>query len=507
MASMKISRILHAGYVFESGGTQILFDPIVENPFSRNCHAFPDVRFDLDQVRQLTPDAIFISHFHDDHCSFDSLHLLARTTPVYLYCLFDELFAMLRELGFSNVQSLAIDQPVHVGGFEIIARRALDDEVDSMFHIRAEGLNVLNVVDAWMDPQTLEQLKGYAPWDMVLWPFQTMREVDVIAPGRAWRDQAAPGLAAACAPALVGVRAAPPPATPAVALPDEWPEQLQALAPRYVVPSSCQFVQEPWSWYNHAMFPITYRQFAQEVGAWLPNAQVVRLNPSVAFELTAQALTPAAPLPWVLPVGDQDVDFEYDPAITPPPTAAIARRFAALTAEQMALVQAFCQRGLLQKYEEMELPDDSYFIAPRIWQLTIYDHDGSGQRFRYRIHGDRIASDHIDASSIEHDRIEASRIAGEGGNSIERDRLEANSLEAASIAPADAQSPGWSTEIPAAKLYAGLALGESLTSMYLRIAGAPADADIADDPLIRCLFNDAFGAYQAAQLRRLKETA
>jgi hypothetical protein len=30
-----------------------------------------------------------------------------------------------------------------------------------------------------------------------------------------------------------------------------------------------------------------------------------------------------------------------------------------------------------------------------------------------------------------------------------------------------------------------------------------ADADVVDDPLIRCLFSDTFGAYQAAQLRRL----
>ena len=109
---MKISRILHAGYVFESQGTQLLFDPIFENPFSRNCHAFPSVSFDLDRIGQLTPDAIFISHFHDDHCSFDSLQLLPRATPVYLYCLFDELFVMLRELGFTNVQPLAVDVPV-----------------------------------------------------------------------------------------------------------------------------------------------------------------------------------------------------------------------------------------------------------------------------------------------------------------------------------------------------------------------------------------------------------
>ncbi|WP_373991070.1 MBL fold metallo-hydrolase [Duganella sp. BuS-21] len=436
---MKISRILHAGYVFDSGGTRIMFDPVFENPFSRNCHAFPDVRFELAQVRALRPDAVFISHFHDDHCSLESLDLLDRATPIYLYCLFDELFAMIRELGFADVRPLALDVPVRVGGFEVIARRALDADVDSMFQIRAEGLNVLNVVDSWMDPETLEQLKPYAPWDMVLWPFQTMREVDVIAPSRA-----VPG---------------------PVELPEEWPEQLHALAPRYVVPSSCQFNQEPWSWYNHAMFPITYRRFEQAVAEWLPSARVVRLNPSVAVELTADALLPAAPLPWVVPVGDQDIDFAYDPDIVPPPTSEIAQHFAALTAEQTAQVLAFCRSGLLERYQDMELPEESYFATPCVWQLSLYDHAGAVQQFRYTIHGDSIA------------------LAG------------------------DEEAPTWMTEIPMAKLYAGLALGESLTSMYMRIAGAPADADIVDDPLIRTLFNDAFAAYQAAQLRRIKERA
>jgi len=432
---MKISRILHAGYVFECDGTRILFDPIFENPFSRNCHAFPDVRFDLAAIRGMRPDAVFISHFHDDHCSMESLDLLDRATPIYMYCLFDELFAMIRALGFADVRALALDAPVAIGAIEVIPRRALDADVDSMFHIRAGGLNVLNVVDSWMDPETLEQLKQYAPWDMVLWPFQTMREIDVIAPSRA---EGGP-----------------------VALPEEWPEQLRALAPRYVVPSSCQFRQEPWSWYNQAMFPITYRRFADEVGAWLPQARVVRMNPSVSFELTADALTPAAPLPWVLPVGEQEVDYDYDPDITPPPTAEIARRFAPLDTQQTRLALDFCRDGLIERYEDMELPPDSYFATPCVWQLSVYDHEGGVESFRYRIHGDAIA------------------LTG------------------------DEQAPSWTTEIPIAKLYAALALGESLTSMYMRIAGAPADADIVDDPLIRCLFNVAVGAYQAAQLARL----
>jgi hypothetical protein len=444
---MKISRILHAGYVFEAEGTQIAFDPIFENPFSRNCHAFPDVRFDPERIRQLDFAAVFISHFHDDHCSLESLDVLDRATPVYIYCLFEELFAMVRELGFLHVHPLTINDAVQVGPFEVIPREALDSDVDSMFHIRAGGVNVLNVVDAWIDPDALALLAGFAPWDMVLWPFQTMREIDVLSPSRA-----------TAAPAT---------------LPAEWFEQLAILAPRYVVPSSCQFVQEPWSWYNHAFFPVTYRQFEQEVEAALPGTRVVRLNPSVSVVLDRQAMTPAAPLPWVIPVGEQDVDYDYRPGLAPMSTADIAGHFPPLSAQQSARVDAFCRQGLLEKYAEMELAPDSYFERVRTWRLAVYDHAGRASVFHYRVEGDTIAL-----------------LKGAEG------------------------ALSWTTEIPAAKVYAALELGESLTSMYMRINDAVfnaateadlLDADIVDDPLIRCLFNDAaFGAYQAAQLRRLK---
>ena len=444
--SLKISRILHAGYVFECEGVQIAFDTIFENPFSRNCHAFPDVRFDSAQIRALRFDAVFISHFHDDHCSLASLDLLDRATPLYIYCLFPELFDMVRELGFDNVQSLQINLPVSIGPFSITPREALDADVDSMFQIQAAGLNVLNVVDSWIDPQALPELARYAPWDMVLWPFQTMREIEVLSPSHAG--------------------AAPP------ELPEDWIEQLGILTPRYVVPSSCQFLQEPWSWYNHAFFPITYAQFQREVEAALPNTQVVRLNPSVSVTLDATSLRPAAPLAWVVPVGEQDVDYQYQAHAVAPPTATIATHFAPLAPEQRAIVDDFCQAGLVDKYRDMELGEDSYFDHARNWRLRVFDHAGACTEFHYRVEGDRIA---------------------------------------ALAAP---QEPlGWSTDIPAAKLYAALELGESLTSMYMRINDAQFDAaiemqiaaaEVTDDPLIRCLFNDVFGAYQAAQLRRLQ---
>lgn len=443
--TLRISRILHAGYVFECEDTRIAFDPIFENPFSRNCHAFPDVAFDLEQIRQVRFDAVFISHFHDDHCSFESLDMLDRATPLYVYCLFDELFSMVRELGFTDVNKLATDVPASIGQIEVIPREALDSDVDSLFQIKAAGLNVLNVVDSWISPVALAGLANDAPWDMVLWPFQTMREIEVLAPSRA--DAAS------------------------LQSPAEWLDQLRILNPRYVVPSSCQFVQEDWSWYNHRFFPISYRQFAQDVQAALPTTHVVRLNPSLSVELGASSLRAAPALAWVHPVGEQDVDYRYDASVEAAPTADIARRFPPLAARDMRMVLDFCEAGLLGKYADMDLPEESYFEKPRLWRLSIYDHMGVEHQFHYRVEGDTIAL-------------------------LER-----------------ADGPlAWVTEVPASKLYAALALGESLTSMYMRINDAVFDAaveeeiesaEMVDDPLIRCLFNDVFGAYQAAQLRRL----
>jgi hypothetical protein len=446
--ALTISRILHAGYVFECAGTRIAFDTIFENPFSRNCHAFPAVRFDHQAIRRQRFDAVFISHFHDDHCSLESLDLLDRATPIHIYCIFDELFEMVRQLGFTNVQPLALNVPVQVGPFQVIPREAMDADVDSMFQVKAAGLNVLNVVDSWIDDGTLAQLVAEGPWDMVLWPFQTMREIEVLAPSRA--------------------TPAPP------ALPEEWIPQLRALAPRYIVPSSCQFLQEPWSWYNRAFFPISYAQFTREVTAALPAAQVMRLDSSVSVLLDADALRPAPPLPWVIPVGEQDVDYAYQGNAAPPPTSEIACRFPALSAAQMARVMAYCRVELPRKYGEVEAASD-YFEQPRLWQLSVYDHTGAATRFRYRL--DPSGEARLDDGDDDGDRL------------------------------------GWTTEIPAAKLIAALEQGESLTSMYMRINGtvfdaaterALLDADVVDDPLIRCLFSDTFGAYQAAQLRRLQ---
>ncbi len=441
--SVRISRVLHAGYVFESKNNKIIFDPIFENPFSHNCYAFPEVQFDHKKIQF---SAVFISHYHDDHCSFDSLVHIHRQTPIYIFCVFDEMISMIQKLGFKNVYQLKANDHVQIGDFEIIIHPALDVDVDSIFQIKIDGLNILNVVDSWIDNLTLIVLSKQGPWDLILWPFQTMREIEVIAPTRA--------------------------ASATTNLPIEWIDQLKILNPKYIVPSSCQFQHEDWSWYNHALFPISYREFKFQIKQVLPETATIRLNPSVSYVLDQNAFNLTIPLDWVIPVGDQNVDYEYNAELKPPSTSEISKKFAALTDLQNESIFEYCRNELIQKINSLEKSTDDYFNQNLIWKLSIYDHNGFGTDFYYQILNSEI-----------------------------------------SIFNYNGEQVSWLTEIPISKFYAALNFGESLTSMYIRIndcifdsetENKILDVDIIDDPLIRCLFNKNFGSYQQAQLHRIQ---
>lgn len=441
---MRISRVLHAGYIFDDGKTSIIVDPIFENPFSKNCFAYPQIRFDTDQIESLKFSAIFISHFHDDHCSLESLNYLDRNTPIYFHCIHEELFDLIHELGFEKLIKLEFDQTIEVGEFKITPRKPFDCEIDSMLQISLNGINVLNVVDSVIDPANLSQLQKLGPWDLVLWPFQTMRETAVLSPSRA-------------------IQAEPE-------IPAEWIEELSALNPRYIVPSSCQFLQESWSWYNRALFPISYQKFEQTLLELLPSAKVVRLNPGQSFILNEKSLKADSPLSWLTLVGEQDVDYIFQPHILPPPTKEIASRFKPLNSVDRDRTFSFCTTDLLSRFRELE--PTPFFSKPRIWRLSIFDHLKVETCFHYL----------IDKSSI----------------SLIEDG-----------------APSWVTEVPDSRLFSALEHGEALTSMYVRVNDLKfsedveqelSEMDVLEDPLIRVLFNGKLGAYQREQLRKIKSS-
>lgn len=432
--SLQVSRILHAGYLFELDGCRIVFDPIFESPFSRNCYSFPEVAFDTEAIRKLKLDAIFISHYHDDHFSLESLNLLDRDIPVYIFSVFEELVSLITELGFKNVYAIQILRPITIGPFEVKALEALDADVDSIFHIKVAGLNILNVVDSWIGPVTFERLLATS-WDLVLWPFQTMREIEAIAP-----------LAAA------------PPSEKTCQLPIEWLDQLQQLKPKIIVPSSCQFRFEEWSWLNQIFFPISYAGFESQMLEILPQTKVQRLDPGETLSFSG----PKNRLHWVKPLKYQNVDYEFQPNTRPQTLPEIAQKLSSLTAPQQELVHRFCQTEIKDRFVKLADFEDNFFAKSQLWHLKVYDHQGLCRDYFYKISQNKMNK----------------------------------------ISP-PSNKPTWLTEIPESKLWGALSEGESLTSLHIRVTPLP-KADPLADPLIRCLYEGVIGGYQKAQLKKLQ---
>jgi Beta-lactamase superfamily domain len=445
--NLKISRILHAGYIFESKGTKIIFDPIFENPFSQNCYAFPAVEFDHAQISKHHFSAIFISHYHDDHCSFESLNYLDKNTPIYMFCVHEEMFFLLRELGFKNVHALEFNQTVKINDFNITTHRALDADVDSIFQISVEQsatekFHILNVVDSWIDDEIFDRLQKIS-WDLILWPFQSFREIEVISPLRAEKSDRK--------------------------IPIELLNQLKILNPKLIVPSSCQFQFEDGSWLNDAFFTLSYEDFRRQIFKILPQTQILRMNPGVGVQFSAGKYQFAESINFIQPMGYQNADYELND-LQIPTTSEISKRFQALSEFQMQFVLDFCGTGLIQKYQTLDTV--SYFNQKRIWKLIVYDHLGCSIDFYYEICGHKIhRTTETDNISWVTEAV-ATKIYGalKNGESLTSMYLRVNDI------------------------YFNSEIENEITK-----------TDVIEDPLIRCLYNGEFASYQKAQLKKLRK--
>lgn len=436
--SVKISRVLHAGYLIEYKNKKVLFDPIFENPFSVNCYAYPPIEFDIPALQKESFDAVIISHYHDDHFSVTSLNFIPRETPIYLFSFFSEHFAILREMGFREIYEIQWSKPFSIGELEIIPLRALDEDVDSIYHIKAENLNILNLVDSWIAPSTLDYLQTVAVWDLILWPFQTMREVEVIAPSATETSED-------------------------LTLPAEWLEQLSFLRPRILVPSSCQFRFEDWSFYNDLFFPISYASFTKEISALLPQTTIKKLNPGQSIRLSESEFESCANLDWVKSSDSPDRDYTYLQSTTIPRLSEIAKKFPSLNTTQKEQTSQFIENDLPQRWSHLNEDHTLFFSEPRYWQLSIYSGTGEERKYFFQL---------------------------------------TSSSRALTLTQSDWSQSHWKTEISEYKLHRALFEGETLTSIYIRVSPA-ANYSPLEDPLLRVLYEGQVAAYQKAQFAKI----
>lgn len=458
--SFKVHRVLHAGYLFDSGRAKILFDPVLTNPFSVNCYAFPEVSFSVDKIKNLNVDAIFISHIHDDHLCFKSLNLLSKQTPIFIYAKNLAYVEMLQLLGFTSVTLLEINKSVYISNhIKITPYEALDSEIDSLYHIEINNFNVLNVVDSWIDPTALDKLALIKNWDLVLWPFQTLRELQVLTPQK---DEVQPEL------------------------PHEWLEQIKKLNPTYIVPSSCQFKHEEWSWYNYHLFPITYKFFESWIKNNTQNIEILRLEPSSGYQITKlsnkQLNLEKLPDLEILNITSSTLqDYNFNPKVSSLSFADIISKFKPLNTTQKKQLLHFLESEILMRlksaFEDLQL----FHKNNMLWQLVIHDH------FFVKVLNFKFYDTVIEQIDQTHvDQVH------------------------------------WKTEILSVKLWSALFEGESLTSSYLRINDfnshlksskqkdfeetpkllVESELDVLEDPLIKVVFNINYLKFHMNQLKQ-----
>jgi len=102
------------------------------------------------------------------------------------------------------------------------------------------------------------------------------------------------------------------------------------------------------------------------------------------------SLKDSTELCWIKPIGDQDVDYQYDPDFVPPSTADITKHIMPLESRESDFVTEYCILGLLTTFSSLEPTTEPYFQKSIFWQLRTYDHLGNAEIFNYKISGSKI---------------------------------------------------------------------------------------------------------------------
>jgi L-ascorbate metabolism protein UlaG (beta-lactamase superfamily) len=116
---MRITYIGHATLLIEMGGRTFLTDPNFDPKLGKILPRVSKPGIALDKLPAL--DAVFITHAHADHLSFDSLDGIAQGTPVYAP---RAIARWVTRKGYNNVAALIPGEAVTIGNVSVRAAAA-----------------------------------------------------------------------------------------------------------------------------------------------------------------------------------------------------------------------------------------------------------------------------------------------------------------------------------------------------------------------------------------------
>jgi L-ascorbate metabolism protein UlaG (beta-lactamase superfamily) len=116
---VRITYIGHATLLIEIGGKRFLTDPNFDTSLGRFLPRVSNPGIPLQELPEL--DAIFVTHAHADHLSFDSLEKISSHAPIFAP---PAIARWLKRLGHSRATPLGAGESVHTGGVQVHAAMA-----------------------------------------------------------------------------------------------------------------------------------------------------------------------------------------------------------------------------------------------------------------------------------------------------------------------------------------------------------------------------------------------
>lgn len=273
--SLGFFRLAHAGYFVSSKKTKLLLDPIFFNDWLEFLTLNPRVDFNFSQIKNLKPDAVVISHFHNDHFCLRSLNLVSREALIVYPRGCQTIPYWLKMIGFKNFKELGTGEMFKIGDIEIEATISHISGVHEMgMYIQKGKTKVLNLVDTIVSKEDVKDIvrrKGQPSASFCF--YQPLRETQVLKrnfsasfPRKKYQSL--------------------------LEIVEEMPESI-------IVPSACSWAYKFEPELNHWMFPVTEEKFCHDVKKRFPHTKPKILAPGEGLIFDNGNLRNIQCLSWV----------------------------------------------------------------------------------------------------------------------------------------------------------------------------------------------------------------
>lgn len=349
---MNVYRIGHASLIVETAAARCLMDPILFQPFECGSNRFePPIKIDVNGIHGAY-DLVVLSHEHGDHFCIRSLNVLDRNCAVVFHQACGLIPRALQAMGFRNLWPVAPGQTMVFRDLELTftPSNVIFPEMGVLFSSAQQ--HFWNCVDTELDERAFALVSQRAPRiDLMFAKYQVLIEEEL-------------GYDALGASFPFKLYA----------------QNLNAVSrarPRCVVPASCGYRYSVDLWQNQRGFPVTERDFLDDVKLLHPEIVGLQLPHGACINTYDFSIREHA-LPWVESVEtteDGVLDWRPDRGVPElKDENPVGKSPDALRAE----VNAFLESEFLRQFADPALQEWRWRLGKGrvLWQLEVVYPDG-----------------------------------------------------------------------------------------------------------------------------------